>query len=297
MIYVRRASALHAARAGVSALYGLALVALALSFTNPLILIAVAIAALGSAALAGVGGEVLRAARFAASLALLVAVVNALVVREGLTVIVRFGEVPPFGQVDVTLEALVYGLLLGLRVFVIVVCFALLSATVDPDAVLRGMRRISFRSALTAALATRMVPVLTRDARRMDEARRCRPGAESQSRGARIALVRAVSSGALDRAVDVAATLELRGYTTARRPARGSASAAGASPWSRHDLSVGAAACALIALNLWALAGGVAALDAYPRLVASVGPPEIVLAASIVIVALLPLVGRRGIEP
>ncbi len=297
MIYVRRASPLHAARAGVTALYGLALVALALSFTHPLILVAVAIAALGAAALCGVGGEVARAARFAASLALLVAVVNALVVREGLTVLVRFGEVPPFGQVDVTLEALVYGLLLGLRVFVIVVCFALLAATVDPDAVLRGMRRISFRSALTAALATRMVPVLTRDARRMDEARRCRPGGDAHSRGARIALVRAVSSGALDRAVDVAATLELRGYTTARRPPRGSASAVGASPWSRHDLSVGAAACALIALNVWALATGVASLDPYPRITASIGGPEIVLAAAIVVVALLPMAGRRGIEP
>ena len=39
-----------------------------------------------------------------------------------------------------------------------------------------GDVRLSFRSALTAALATRMIPVLTRDARRMEDARRCRPG-------------------------------------------------------------------------------------------------------------------------
>src|SRR5690242_21570893 len=40
---------------------------------------------------------------------------------------------------------------------------------------LRLLRRVSYRSALTAALATRLVPVLARDASRMNEAARCRP--------------------------------------------------------------------------------------------------------------------------
>ena len=94
------------------------------------------------------------------------------------------------------------------------------------------MRRLSFRSALTAALATRMIPVLTRDARRMEDARRCRPGADDGSVAARLAVVRAVTAGALDRAVDVAATLELRGFANARRAAaRGAASRGRATTW------------------------------------------------------------------
>ena len=55
-------------------------------------------------------------------------------------------------------------------------CVALYTAAVDPDEVLRLFRRVSFRSALTATLATRMVPVLARDARRFADAQRCRPG-------------------------------------------------------------------------------------------------------------------------
>ena len=73
-----------------------------------------------------------------------------------------------------------------------------------------------FRSALTAALATRLVPVLARDARRLHDAQRCRAGEPAPRR----AVVRAVAAGALDRAVDVAATLEVRGYGAARASRR-----------------------------------------------------------------------------
>ncbi len=293
MIYRRRASALHVARAGIAAVYGMALVLLALCFTNPLVLGAIAVAAGAAAVLAGVGSDIARAARFALPLAILVALVNALVVREGLTVILRVGEVPPFGQIDITLEAAVYGLLLGLRVLVIVLCAALLTATVDPDEVLRGMRRVSLRSALTASLATRMVPLLARDAQRMEQARRCRPGVDLRPRRTQLAVVRAVTTGALERAVDVAATLELRGYGAARRTPRGGG---GGVPPSRHDLSVGCAAIGLLALCALGLAAGVARVHPYPRLALGTGVQEAVLAVLVVVFALMPFVSRRGVE-
>jgi len=206
MIYRRRASPLHAARAGVGAAYSAALAACALIFEHPLALVAVAVAALGAAVGAGVGREVARTVRFTLPLAVLVALVNAVVVREGLTVFARFGELPPFGRIDLTVEALVFGLVLGARVVVVVMCCALFTAAVDPDEMLRLFRRVSFRSALTAALATRLIPVLARDARRMADARACRPHP-----GPRMAVLRAVATSALDRAIDVAATLEVRG--------------------------------------------------------------------------------------
>jgi energy-coupling factor transport system permease protein len=284
--YRRRASPLHAARAGAGAAYCLALVVCALVYQHPLILAAVAIAALGAAAGAGVGREVARTARYTVPLAVIVMLVNALVVRDGLTVLARLGEVPPFGQIDITAEALVYGLVLGVRVLVIVLCCALFTAAVDPDAILRLFRRVSFRSALTAALATRLVPVLARDARRMADARACRPQPVS-----RVAVLRAVAASALDRAVDVAATLEVRGYGAAGSP-RGERV-----PWSRHDLAFAAAAVALVVLAAGARLSGVGEFTAYPSLSAPVGAAEVALAFAIVVVALLPFADRRGIEP
>ena len=212
--YRRRDSPLHAARAGVGSLFCVVLAGVALSFEHPLLLGAVLLAVLAAAVGAQVGHVVARSLLWGLPFALLIAAINALVVRDGLTVIARFGKLPPLGEIDVTLEATVYGAILGLRALIVIACFALHSAAVDPDELLRAFRRLSFRSALTAALATRMVPVLARDARRFRDAQRCRPGQPAS----RLALARAVTSGALDRAVDVAATLEVRGYGGARAP-------------------------------------------------------------------------------
>jgi energy-coupling factor transport system permease protein len=279
--YRRRASPLHAARAGVGSLYCVTLAGVALSFEHPLLLGAVLAAVLVAGVGAGVGDVVARSLLWGVPFALVIAAVNALVVRDGLTVIARFGELPPLGAVDVTLEATAYGGVLGLRALIVIACFALHSAAVDPDELLRAFRRVSFRSALTAALATRMVPVLARDARRFREAQRCRPGQPVS----RLAIARAVTTGALDRAVDVAATLEVRGYGGSGRPARRSR------PWSRHDLAFAASAVVLVAL---AAAGG-ESFAAYPRFVAPVGGSELALAAALLVAALLPFADRRGI--
>lgn len=285
MIYLRRASPLHAARAGVGAAYCAALAACALIFEHPLALAAVAVAALGAAVGAGVGREVARTARFTLPLVVLVTLVNALVVRDGLTVFARLGELPPFGRIDLTVEALVFGLVLGARVMVVVMCCALFTAAVDPDEMLRLFRRVSFRSALTAALATRLIPVLARDARRMADARACRPHP-----GPRVAVLRAVATSALDRAIDVAATLEVRGYGAAgaARPVR--------APWSRHDLAFAAATVVIVAAAVVVRIVGVADFDAYPSLSVPFGAGEIVFAAALVLVAVAPFLDRRGIE-
>ena len=148
-------------------------------------------------------------------MAVAIALVNALVSRNGLTVIVRLGDLPVLGHTDITLEATVYGAILGLRAVALILCGVLYTLAVDPDEVLRLFRRVGFHSALSAALATRMVPILIRDGRRLADAQRCRPGPPPS----RLALMRASCTGVLDRALDVAAALEVRGYAAARRPA------------------------------------------------------------------------------
>lgn len=288
-------SALHAARAPAAALYAIALVTAVLAFEHPLALLAVAVAILGAGALAGAGRTLARAALFGVPFALVIAAINPLVSREGLTVVLRLGEIGPLGRLDVTSESLVFGAILGLRALLVILAGgALLAATVDADELLRRFRRISVRSALTAALAVRLVPVLGRDARRLADARRCRPDAAVKPSAAeRMQIVRAVATGAIDRALDVAATLEVRGYAT---PA--AASGRGLrlrEPWSRHDFAFAAAAVAIVVLAAGARLLGVADFEAYPQTTITTGASEWLLAASLVAVALVPFADRRGI--
>ena len=68
---------------------------------------------------------------------------------------------------------------IGLRVVVVVLVFAVYSACVDPDRVLRALRPVARRSALTAALVTRLVPLAAADGAGCARQRRCAgPAAE-----------------------------------------------------------------------------------------------------------------------
>ena len=281
--YRSRPSALHTARASVGAAFCCAFALVGALYRHPLILAGAMGGILVAGVAAGVGREVGRSLRLALPFAVLVAAVNAVVYQEGATLLVRGGHF--LGRRwDVTLEATLEGLMNGMRIVVLIAALGgLMSAAVDPDELLKALRRISYRSALTATLATRLVPVLARDAARMGDAARCRPHPPG-----RLAVVRAALAGALDRAVDVAAALEVRGYSLAGRPARRSR------PVSRHDLRIGAAAFAVVAAAIAGVAAGVGQVESYPTLELALGPAEVALAGGLLSLGAAPLVGRSA---
>jgi energy-coupling factor transport system permease protein len=281
-VYTRRPSALHAARAGASATFCLALAFAPILFDNPLVLGSLLCALIAAGIGAGVARELRGWAAVAAGLALLVVIVNPLVTSDGLTVLVRGGSF--LGRRwDITLEAVIYGAVAALRVLDVVLAFALMSAAVDPDELLRALRRFSYRSALTAALTTRLVPVLARDASRKSEAARCRPEPPG-----RTAVARAALAGSLERAVELAAALEVRGYSRARRPR------AGRRPWSRHDIRVLTSAIAVAGMAMAARLAGAGGFQAYPTTHLSAGPAEVALGVGFVALAAAPFLGSGG---
>lgn len=281
-VYRSRPSALHAARPGAGTALCGALALTGALYLHPLVLGAALAAVVLAGVLAGVGREIGRSLRFALPFAVLIAVINPLVYPEGDTLLFRGGEF--LGrQIDITLEATAAGVFNGLRVIVIVTAFGLMSAAVDPDELLRMFRRVSYRSALTATLATRLVPVLARDATRMSEAARCRPHPPG-----RLAVARAALASALDRAVDVAAALEVRGYSlggrTATRPR----------PWSRHDWRVAGAALVIVVAAVGGAIAGVGSVEPYPTLQIETGPVEVGLSAVVLLAAVSPFAGRAA---
>jgi energy-coupling factor transport system permease protein len=308
--YRRLASPLHAARAGVGASWALALTAAALILFHPLVLLALLFAVIAAGVAAGVRSPMTRALRTAAIVSVPIVLINVLVSRDGLTVFWRLGDLGPFGQGDLTLEAVVYGAVIALKVSLLILVTTLASLTVDPDELLRGLRRLSFRSSLTASLATRMIPLLAADAQRLAEAQRTRPGGAPSGARSRVALIGAVVGGSLDRAMDVAATLELRGFAAAGRrqgdplnpPARRrwqlpmSRGERARRPWSRHDIAFACSAIAVLALSLAGRLGGAASFHAYPLVHAPVTFETSALCVSLLAAVLLPFCDRRGID-
>jgi energy-coupling factor transport system permease protein len=167
----------------------------------------------------------------------------------------------------------------------VLMAFAVHSACVDPDRVLRMLRPLARRSALTATLIARLVPLAIADHVRLGEAAALRgPGAAPVGRAA---LARRLVAGSLDRAVDVAATLELRGY------AHGPPRSARGGRRSRHDARFAATGLAVAVMGLAARVAGVGSFDPYPVIRIDADAATVALALLLPLAAAIPFAFAR----
>jgi energy-coupling factor transport system permease protein len=121
--------------------------------------------------------------------------------------------VPVLGQLDVTREELVSAAENALRLACVGLAFAAYALLLDHDRLLQAAR-----FARPAALATRLLPTLERDAAGFVEALRGRGVQVSGLRG-RAALLSPLLASSLERGLNLAEAMEARGYGRAGRTA------------------------------------------------------------------------------
>jgi energy-coupling factor transport system permease protein len=148
--------------------------------------------------------------------------------------------IPVVGALDIRTEELRNGLFQGLRVTAVGLAFAVYALLLDHDRLLAaaGWAR---RSTLAVALATRLVPVLERDARELRLALRGR-----QVELGPVRLLSPLLAGSLERGLNLAEAMEARGY------GRAGGTRAPRSPWRVRDRVALAAVPVIVALGaLW----------------------------------------------
>lgn len=285
LAYAPRPGPLGSARPSVAAAFLMPLAVVAFAWGNPIVLAALGAAALalaaGSAALDALRGPL----RFGAALAVTIVAVNGIVAQRGQTVLLRGWDLPVLGRIDVSAEALAEGGVLALRILVVLLIFALWSACVDPDRVLRAIRPYAARSALTATLIARLVPLAAADAARISSAAALRGPAAAPV--GRVEIARRLIAGSLDRSVDVAATLELRGYGLDRPHRRRR------EPLDRAEVELALGGASALALTAAGLATGAAAFEAYPLVSVELGMGAVLIAAGLPAILAAPLVTGR----
>ena len=152
--------------------------------------------------------------------------------------------VPVLGHLDVTREELADGAFQGLRLAAVTLAFAAYALLLDHDDLLASAR-LARRSALTVALATRLLPTLERDAAGLVVALRGR-GVEVTGVRGRARLLSPLLATSLERGLNVAEAMEARGFgrpgaTRLPRPA-----------WRFRDrLALAAAPVAILIGALW----------------------------------------------
>lgn len=289
LAYRPRPTPLAGASALAAGTYLMSFAVVAFAYSNPIVLAGAGLAVIVAGLLAQAGAALAAASRWAAALGLFIVVVNGLVSQRGATILVRGWDLPLVGRIDISAEALAEGGVLALRIAVVFLAFAVFTACVDPDRVLRLVRPLARHSALTAALITRLVPLAAADYGRLRDAAALRgPGAAPVTRAA---LTRRLVAGSLDRAVDVAAALELRGY------ARGVPRRATPVRKSRHSWRFGVAGAVVLAAGLAARAAGIGGFEAYPRISIDADPQTLALALAMPLAAAAPYARlHRGLK-
>jgi energy-coupling factor transport system permease protein len=167
-----------------------------------------------------------------------------LVARYGGVVYWEGPEVPVIGQLDVTSEEVSEALFQSLRLIAVGLAFAAYALLLDLDGLLLAGGRLR-RSVLAVALATRLVPTLERDAAGFVEALRGRGLVVKGVRG-RARLISPLVAGSLERSLNLAESMEARGFG---RPGR---TRAPSPPWTALDrLAIVAAVAVVVIGALW----------------------------------------------
>lgn len=149
------------------------------------------------------------------------ALITPFVSAEGDLIIWRGPEVPVI-DLEVTVEEVVMGVAVGMRVFAVAVLVGAALAHIDADRLQAQVARVAPRSALTCALAARLLPTLERDARAISETARLRgldlSGGRWWRRAGRSApLALPLLASGLERGLDVAEAMVARGYSAGPR--------------------------------------------------------------------------------
>ena len=141
-----------------------------------------------------------------------------------------------------TREELTTAGLAALRLAAVALAFAVYALHVDHDRLL-GRLRFARRASLAAALATRLVPTLERDASGLVEALRGRGVPVHGLRG-HARLVSPLVGGSLERALNLAEAMEARGY------GRPGATRLPGAPWRAPERAAVAATGLLVAASV-----------------------------------------------
>jgi len=221
-VYRSKDTLIHGLHPAAALVMTLTLAACALVLENPLYVALICAALITLILAAEVWGECRAFLRIGLLVGLLMVIINPLINNQGAHVLVYGPRIPLWGRLDITLEALLYGLSSALRVFTVIAAFGLMSTIINPDDLLDIFSRFSSRSSLSAALAVRLYPSMVSEAREIREVQLAR-GAPLKGGGrwsrvkAHAPLWYSMFQGSLDRAACIAESMTARGFGSGRR--------------------------------------------------------------------------------
>ena len=220
--YQDKNTAIHRLNPVVKLVWGATIIVLSLIFDHPLYIMVLLVAVAILLKSANVWREWTSVLKLWLWLGGSVIIINALVSYHGNHVLaIAPFTLPVLGQPVITLEAIVFGAVMAVKLLVIISSFAFINLTVDPDDVMSVLlkMKLPYKSVLVTSLSTRFIPCLIEDVQRINDAYRTRgvlldTGNWFKRLKNRAGIIIPLLSNSLDRAVQVAEAMEARAFGT-----------------------------------------------------------------------------------
>lgn len=238
---------------------------LALLFSAPVFLLGLLLAVISVIKAAGSWDEWKKYIKFSLTLILVIMLINALFAQNGATVLYRSPVLPFCGVLSISLESLVYGLGMSLRLLVIISVFCLYTYVVNPDSSLRLWSGLGSKSVLAITLSTRLFPLMIKDFQRISEVQCCRgaklySGKWRERLGNFLPIVSILLLSSLDRSLQISESMYARGYGSGPR------SLYQKDLWHPRDYFILSVSAGGLCLGIWAALQGWSAYAYYPVL-------------------------------
>ena len=202
--------------------YLAALLLLPLIFTHPLYLLGVFLICVLAVVVSDAVKEWVPFLMVGVWVAVFVMILNPLLVQNGSTVLFYGPVLPVIGRLRITMEAVCYGAVMGIRLMAVITVFALYSAVVHPDRATGLFSRFAWKSSLVVSLATRMIPAAARDLTNAREVQQMR-GVDFSAGNFRERLqkyswlLEVLLLSSLEGSLETAEAMQARGFGSVRR--------------------------------------------------------------------------------
>ncbi|NLO21895.1 MAG: energy-coupling factor transporter transmembrane protein EcfT [Syntrophomonadaceae bacterium] len=265
---------------------------LALIFSHPAYLLGLLISVWVVLGAAGNLKEGQSYIKFSLIMVLMIVLINVLFARAGTTIIYRGVDIPLIGALEISLEAIAYGLGMSLRLLVIISVFCLYTYTVNPDKALHLGGRLGGKSVLAITLSLRLFPLMIKDFQRISEIQRCRgvklsTGSLWQRAKKTLPIISIILLSSLERSLQLAESMQARGYGSGPR------STYDRDLWRPRDYLIIALSIMALFLGICSAIKGWSAYRYYPIL-EEISGLDWILASFIAMILLLPAILNWG---
>ncbi len=197
----------------------LAVVAGTILIDDPLLLVLLFLSTLPFVIIGKIVKEWSSFVKLALFLSIFIIIINLLASQHGSHVIYRAIGLPILGNVKITLESLVFGVGMSIRLMATISAFAILTLTINPDDLLQTilLLKLPYRTVLVTSVATRFIPCLLADLDKLQDSLKTRGYQMNKGRflnriKRRALLLPPLLSSSLERSIQSAEAMESRGF-------------------------------------------------------------------------------------